>query len=358
MQKVSAPGGSAPLIVPTSSSHYFKETIKGAERRGIDTDLLLQDVGLTRREVFDPAWRGDVTLLARLVQLVWYALDDEHMGFLARPAKPGIFALMTHTLIGEPSVERALRKGVLFYNLTQHESMAMTLADDATTVRLEISFVDPDLDPAHYFLEFWATIWYRLIGWLAGGVPPLLEATFSYPRPAHYAHELAYIFRCPHIFESPTTALIFDREFLQKPIVRNREELKRFLSLAPLGFMTVPEDEFSVARQVRAVLFGERALPLDFPPLPALARQLNMTEQTMRRRLREESTSYREIKENIRRDIAVHRLLSTTMAVERIGELVGYAEARAFTRAFKQWTGDSPTAYRARLARQFRVTGS
>lgn len=101
----------ASVTVPTSSSHYFKETIKGAERRGIDADLLLRDVGLTRREVFDPAWRGDVTLLARLVQLVWYALDDEHMGFLARPAKPGIFALMTHTLIAEQSVEQALRKG-------------------------------------------------------------------------------------------------------------------------------------------------------------------------------------------------------------------------------------------------------
>ncbi|BBZ04208.1 transcriptional regulator [Mycolicibacterium chitae] len=344
--------------MPTSSSHYFKETIKGAERRGIDADLLLRDVGLTRREVFDPAWRGDVTLLARLVQLVWYALDDEHMGFLARPAKPGIFALMTHTLIAEQSVEQALRKGVLFYNLTQHESMEMALSKTPTTVRLEIRFLEPDLDPTHYFLEFWATIWYRLVGWLAGGVPPLREATFSYPRPAHYAHELAYIFRCPHIFDSTATTLVFDREFLQKPIVRDRAELKRFLSLAPLGFMTVPEDEFSTARQVRAALLAGHALPLNFPPLPEVARQLTMTEQTMRRRLRDESTSYRAIKENIRRDIAVHRLLSTSMAVERIGELVGYREARAFTRAFKQWTGDSPTAYRDRLAKQFRTPDS
>lgn len=80
------------------------------------------------------------------------------------------------------------------------------------------------------FSKFWATIWYRLVGWLAGGVPPLREATFSYPRPAHYAHELAYIFRCPHIFDSTATTLVFDREFLQKPIVRDRAELKRFLS--------------------------------------------------------------------------------------------------------------------------------
>lgn len=339
--------------MPTSCAHYFQETIRGAQRGGVDTDLLLAQVGLVRTEVFDPAWRGDVELLARLVQLVWYALDDEFMGFLSSTARPGTFAMMAHNILQEPSLERALRKGVLFYGLVT-DSMDMSLHEDAETVRLSIRFVEPELDPSHYFLEFWATIWYRLIGWLGGALPPLARATFSYPKPAAYADELRHVFRCEQVFDCDETALWFDRSFLQKPVTRTRAELKQFLSVAPVGFMTIPVDEASVARRVRTLLLGTRSLPLTFPPLTELATQLNLSEQTLRRRLRDESTSYRGIKESIRRDIAVQRLIGSSMAVQKIGELVGYAETRAFTRAFKQWTGISPANYRKDLAQQFR----
>jgi hypothetical protein len=93
------------------------ETIRGAERAGVDPDQLLANVGLTREQVFDPNWRGDVVLLARLIQLVWFALDDEYMGFVSRPAKPGTFAMMTHCVIDSQSLADALRKGARFYDL-------------------------------------------------------------------------------------------------------------------------------------------------------------------------------------------------------------------------------------------------
>ena len=93
------------------------ETIRGAERAGVDPDQLLANVGLTREQVFDPNWRGDVVLLARLIQLVWFALDDEYMGFVSRPAKPGTLAMMTHCVIDSQSLADALRKGARFYDL-------------------------------------------------------------------------------------------------------------------------------------------------------------------------------------------------------------------------------------------------
>ncbi|MFL0278121.1 AraC family transcriptional regulator [Mycobacterium sp. SMC-19] len=336
----------------TSCAYYFQQTLHSAQRHGIDPDDLLAEIGLDKDRVFDPSWRGDVELLARLVQLMWFALDDEFMGFLARPARPGTFAMMTYGIITEPSLEAALRKGVLFYQLIT-DAMTMSLDGDRQQLRLSIEFASLDLDPSHYFLEFWATIWYRLIGWLAGSLPPLTAATFSYPRPVAYADELRYIFRCPHYFDSDATSVIFDREFLQQPVVRSRAELKKFLAAAPLGFMSTPADENSISRRVKTTLLAARSLPLTFPPLNSVAHQMSMAESTLRRRLSEESTSYREIKENIRRDLAVQRLLGSSVPVEEIGRLVGYSEARAFTRAFKQWTGHSPGAYRVHLASKF-----
>lgn len=336
----------------TSCAYYFQQTLRSAQRHGINPDVLLTEIGLDKDRVFDPSWRGDVELLARLVQLMWFALDDEFMGFLSRPARPGTFAMMTYGIINEHSLEAALRKGVLFYRLIT-DAMIMSLDGDGKQLRLSIEFARLELDPSHYFLEFWTTIWYRLVGWLAGALPPLTAATFSYPKPVEYADELRYIFRCPQYFDAGVTSVVFDREFLQQPVVRSRAELKQFLAAAPLGFMSTPADENSIARQVKAALMATRSLPLTFPPLNSVARQMSMAESTLRRRLSEESTSYREIKENIRRDLAVQRLLGSSAPVQQVGELVGYSEARAFTRAFKQWTGHSPAAYRGHLTSKF-----
>ncbi len=339
--------------MPTSCSHYFKETIRGAQRAGVDTDLLLGNVGLTREQVFDPQWRGDVELLARLVQLLWYALDDEFMGFIGRGAKPGTFAMMTHCIIHSESLEKALRKGILFYDLFTSE-LVMGMDRQGDSLRFTVRFARPELDPTHYFLEFWLTIWYRLAGWLGGALPPLHKVTFAYPRPVERIEEFKHMFRCPYEFDAEETALYFDADFLSGPLVRDPRELKQFLSVAPLGFMMIPADETSLARRIRTLVLAGRELPLEFPSFEDIAEHLQMTEQTLRRKLKRESTSYRAIKETVRRDIAVQKLMESRLSVQEIGFILGYSEPRAFTRAFQQWTGASPVQYRARLRDQFR----
>lgn len=329
------------------------ETIRGAQRAGVDPDQLLASVGLTRVQVFDPNWRGDVVLLARLVQLVWYALDDEFMGFVSRPAKPGTFAMVTHCMLESKSLADAVGKGVRLYDLVT-DALKMDLVITGGEARLELAFKRPELDPDHYFHEFWLTIWYRLVAWLGGGVPPLRRATFAYPRPDKYVEEFRHMFRCPYEFDARTNSLVFDADYLAQPVLRNREELKQFLSTAPLGFMMNPTDDTSVARKIRTLLMTDRKAPLEFPSVEEVAGALNMTEQTLRRRLKKESISYRAIKETIRRDIAVHKLIENRSSVQEIAFQLGYSEARAFSRAFQLWTGASPVQYRSRLRDQFR----
>lgn len=330
------------------------ETIRHARRAGVDADALLENVGLTQAQVSDPSWRGDVELLARLVQLLWFALNDEFMGFISRPAKLGTFAMMTHCIIDRPSLEKAFRHGIRFYDLI-NEGLTMTLENMGTETRFALTFTEPELDPEHYFLEFWLVIWYRLIGWLGGSLPPLTKATFAYPKPDKYFEEFKHMFRCEYVFDAPETALYFDTQFLQQPVVRSHEELKQFLTVAPVGFMMIPSDETSLARRIRTALLSGRKLPLNFPPVEDIADKFLMTEQMLRRRLKEESTSYREIKEAIRRDIAVQKLMESRASVDDISVMLGYSEPRAFTRAFQQWTGYSPVRYRNRLREQFGV---
>lgn len=330
----------------TSSSHYFRETIRGAERCGLDGERLLAEIGVTRIQIEDPTWRGKSEQLARLVQLVWLALGDEFMGFTEHRSKIGTFAMVTHGIIGEETLERALRKGVLFYGLVTDDIKMELEPGPNDTLALKMVFVRPELDPHQYMHEFWLSIWYRLISWLGGALAPLEKVTFSYVRPVVRIEEFKYMFPATYKFDAPETSLVFRRDFLQNPIVRSKPELKSFLSVAPLGFMTIPSDVFSYGRRIRNLILPERKLPLEFPEFEEVAVRFGMGEQSLRRKLRQEATSYRAIKENIRRDIAIEKLVRGKYSVAELAELLGYSETRAFTRAFSQWTGMSPAQYR------------
>ncbi len=80
-----------------------------------------------------------------------------------------------------------------------------------------------------------------------------------------------------------------------------------------------------------------------------LARALGLQERTLQRRLKAENTTFEELKDEARHDIAQSYLAQLNVPVSHIAELLGYAEASAFTRACRRWFGESPRDYRKRL---------
>lgn len=334
----------------TICSHYFSQCVQGALRQGKDVPALFREAGVDIGILEHPTARADIEGMARLVRGIWAALDDEFMGFTAHRAKVGLFRLMAESVIAAESLEEALLTGTRFYNVVR-DDVRTTLRIDGTQAWIEAEFARPDLDPAHYFLEFWLIIWHRLASWLTGGPVALTRAAFTFERPDSYMEEFKYLFPCRHAFNTTANGFAFDIRHLRLPLVRTRAELQGLLAEAPLDFMTMPAADTSVARRIRTLLLPRHGQPVDFPTADALAAQIHMTPPTLRRRLRDESTSYRQIKENIRRDIATKKVLLGKTAIEDIAALVGYSETRAFTRAFHQWTGLSPLQYRQKFYR-------
>jgi AraC-like DNA-binding protein len=77
-----------------------------------------------------------------------------------------------------------------------------------------------------------------------------------------------------------------------------------------------------------------------------LARQLSMSEPSLRRKLRAEGTSLREVRDAIRCRIAVSSLGEGAEPIAALSERLGFSEPSAFTRAFRRWTGHPPSFYR------------
>ena len=78
----------------------------------------------------------------------------------------------------------------------------------------------------------------------------------------------------------------------------------------------------------------------------AVAERLKMSARTLRRRLSEEKTSFREIFDEIRKDMAMAYLRETRLPIAEIGLLLGFDDVANFRRAFRRWNGSSPQFYR------------
>ena len=89
----------------------------------------------------------------------------------------------------------------------------------------------------------------------------------------------------------------------------------------------------------------------DWPLLDDMAEAFHVAPTTLRRRLESEGTSYQGIKDQLRRDAAIHHLCHSTLGIAEIAYRLGFREPSAFHRAFKKWTGAQPGEYRTRQAR-------
>ena len=72
-----------------------------------------------------------------------------------------------------------------------------------------------------------------------------------------------------------------------------------------------------------------------------------VSERTLKRRLQEEEASFQQLVDQVRLERAQDLLRSTGMNLSQIADALGYADAANFTRAFKRWTGASPSHYRS-----------
>lgn len=320
--------------------HYFNQALDCAVRKGFDVDEILSTLGFT---VTPNQQRVDGEQMTRLVQYVWANLNDEFLGCTKQPCKRGMFPFMAHHVFHYKSLEKMLEQGVSFYNLVT-DNMQMKLVREGDVAELEFVFTHPERDPNHFFLEFWLIIWHRFSSWLIDVKIPLTQVCFTHAKPSHY-QQAKLLFSCRHSFNRPVVKLCFNAKYLDLPCVRTRKELTQFLRDSPADLITIPGSEQSFKAKIRAILIHDDNDILYCPSFSTIALSLKMSAQTLRRRLKVEGTSYPMIKDEIRRDLAIDYLLMSNRNITDISNALGFSEPRSFTRAFKQWTGVSPSKY-------------
>jgi len=152
------------------------------------------------------------------------------------------------------------------------------------------------------------------------------------------------LLRAPMFFDMPRTRLVFDRESIERPLDSGNPELARHNDAIALQYLTQLERD-NIELRVREVLTQQ--LTHGEPSQEDVAEMLNMSARTLQRKLGDGGTTYKEILDDTRHALALQYLSARTHSVSDVTYLLGFSSGSCFTRAFRRWTGQSPSDWRA-----------
>jgi AraC-like DNA-binding protein len=329
---------------------FARSALAGSIRQGLDVNRLLDESGLRhlKQMLGDPESQGRINIddFGALLRAVWLSLGDEATGFFGRPMKIGTFAMMCHAIITSGNLGRALLRSARYIGLIS-DDLHIELKESGTEARMLIYIDNPHKLDESFIITSLFVIFIRLFSWLIDKPIMLERIKFRFPDPA-YLDEFPRMFPCRHAFSQAENSVAFSRHLLTLPIRQNSETLQPFLSHAPESLLTQFREDNSMTAQIKRRLLNRKGMQTELENMnfDTIAMEMHMTTHTVRRRLKDEGSSFQQIKDSLRCDHAQRLLDQHELSIQAIAEQLGFSESAAFARAFKKWTGFSPGAYR------------
>ena len=349
------PSNSSAKSQATVAMGFVTGMLAGLQRRQIDPGPLLAASGIA---IADSASRIPIERYAALYNRVNHALDDEAFGLFTQPMRVGSFEFMCRGCLSAPTLAEALTRAARFLHVVlpdlavsirrSHGHAELVIAEN----RKLTEYAD---DPGRVFAFEWLLrLLHGLSCWLAGRGIALDNVIFPYRKPPHFA-DYALIFTEDSRFASTvpggtgTLVASFNANLLDLPIRRDEAALTTFLDGAPGKITMLYRRDREMVIRIRDLL--RAALPATLS-LEQIAGHLHLSPRTIHRRLEDEGSSFRGIKDALRRDLALARLTKSKDAIAKVASDLGYADTSAFYRAFVEWTGMAPLHYRQHRAGQ------
>lgn len=327
-------------IIPVN---YMRIFVMVAERIGANREQLLTDTGIEETLLAQPEAYMTFGQYKRLKQRARQLNLDPSFHFqygtsinLTEHGKLGYAAFAS------ASFEDALKKTVKYIKiLNRMYSLDATIQGDVVALQMDTLMPVADLYIGE--IEQISSAIFQAFKILPNDASNVFEVRFQYPEPAHvdvYRQYFGDICR----FNCTANEIVFSIRELRKywnygdPIIEKIAQRNCEEALAQI------EQDTSYAYRVREAIktFGHR-----FPNQEQVADQLHIPTRTLARYLQKESTSFQEIADNVRRELAIQYLETTPWSIDEIADLTGYSSAANFGRAFKKWTGKNPSEYRS-----------
>jgi AraC-like DNA-binding protein len=322
----------------------LRALVAGVESIGVDRARLLAAAGLAATLLDDADARLSLAEYGRVVRAALATSGDPALGLhMGEQANTGSFDVLGHLAEHSSCLREALELSAQYSRIVaEGPRLELREAGDAVTVRLPLlAGESPELRMA---AEYATSALLQLARRYAGRDAQPRRVFFAYGPPAHRA-EYTRVFGGREQFSHAFTGIELERSWLDRAQLTHSPELSVLLKgRAELLLARIDRDAPATERVKRWLVSQDLQTK---PTMETIARELGMSARSLRRRLREERATYDALVEAARVIHAKRMLADPRRSVQETAYAMGFATPGAFSRAFKRWTGMSPSTYRA-----------
>jgi AraC-like DNA-binding protein len=317
-------------------------------RFGVNPIKVLATAGLDKSALDNPEGTIPYRAMGLLAEAACKRSRCPHFGLeIGRQIRTDTLGLLGELMRNSPTLRVALQDFAINQHRNAHGGVTY-LIEDGLQAFFGYAVYQPNVPGNHLLCDGAAMGAFTIFCELAGsGHTSALEVLLSRAEPrnvAHYRHS----FGVKLSFNADQTAVVFPRRMLDQPIpgadARRRVFLEqRIRALWHAGDINLITQ---LQRELRVALVRGNVSAI------MTATQLGMNRRTMNRRLTASGLQFQKVLDETRCEYAQQLLANTRLEIGKIATIVGYTDPSVFTRGFARWTGDTPSYWRAKRARE------
>jgi AraC-like DNA-binding protein len=337
----------APLCEAVRESVLSVRVVRGileaVEQSGVSRSRLLDAAHLDRSllESSDACVaRADVY---RLCELAIELTGDPALGLhWAERLNSSTFNPISNLIVHSENLRQGFESLFKFHRLLSDQPSFQLFENGAEATLRYVSLTGHSLRAQRFASEMLVTGVFRMIRSFDPHAQPA-RVSFEYAAP-EYHREYTRVFEHPPRFAQPFTGIVFDRALMDVPSpYRDVDVHDALRSVAERRILRLTQHApFALRVRERVVQQG----PGGRTDMNAVARALGLSARSLRRRLAAEGKSYNAVVNEAVASIAKHLVRNKQLTIQEAAYEMGFADTSTFHRAFKRWTGMTPTEFR------------
>lgn len=336
---------------PSVATSYLQQFIDKLSLNPVEVQALLIQANISAEFIKHPYQRIPLLRVTRFLSLAMQEAQARDLGIrVGQAAHPGYWGQQATLMMSSSTLLEAFQ-GMLIYEDIINSGVSSQLIFNGDWVEYRVDFpVIEDCELARPLVERDFIAIFHIAGFLIN--KPMLECvkikaiSFRNKKPSDLEDNSIYrqISGIEPEFSAPFNKVIFHKSIFNEKIATANPEL--------LPHLQRQFDQVRIAELASEHLHNDvsshirNSLSTGSISLEDCATKMGISVSTLKRRLKKEDTSFREIAETIRQQAAKDWLLDKSLGLTEISLLLGYSDASAFNNAFKKWTGLSPLKYR------------
>ncbi len=332
------------MIARTSSTAWVRGVVEMFAVEGLDARRLFHDAGLDIAVLDDPDGRFSIDDVSVLWEMAVVRSGKETLGLSKDLALAyGNLGLVRYAMMACPTLLTALQRLARYMDLVSNAAtFSVSAADDG--LWLELGHRGGERPVPRQRVEFGMLTVLTSCSWFTGRelVPQAVE--FVYPKPAD-AEPRRKAFGCSVRYGCTANRALLSRADLALKLSA-RDQAMAMLHEKLVEAELERLEGTKTSPRVRKILQGRCLHPE--PRREDVAAALKISDRTLQRKLQREGTSFQQLLDDVRRELAQQHLREPDCSLKQVTELLGFENQSNLFRACRRWFGESPGRYRAR----------